>query len=40
MTGNCVMKKVRPNPSVNRDAPVRVFNVASASGGKPLTLIR
>ena len=29
-----------PNPSVNRDAPVRVFNSASTCGGAPVTLIR
>ena len=29
-----------PNPSVNADAPVRVFNLASTGGGAPVTLIR
>jgi catechol 2,3-dioxygenase-like lactoylglutathione lyase family enzyme len=29
-----------PNPSVNADAPVRVFNSASTCGGAPVTLIR
>ena len=29
-----------PNPSVNADAPVRVFNSASPCGGAPVTLIR
>jgi hypothetical protein len=27
----------RPNPSVNSDAPVRVFLLASACGGEPVT---
>jgi hypothetical protein len=29
-----------PNPSVNADAPVHVFNSASTCGGAPVTLIR
>jgi hypothetical protein len=29
-----------PNPSVNADAPVRVFNLASACGSAPVTLFR
>jgi adenylate kinase family enzyme len=29
-----------PNPSVNPDAPVRIFNSANACGGAPVTLIR
>ena len=29
-----------PNPSVNADAPVHVFNLASACGGAPVTLYR
>jgi hypothetical protein len=29
-----------PNPSVNRDAPVSVFNSASRGGGAPVTLFR
>jgi catechol 2,3-dioxygenase-like lactoylglutathione lyase family enzyme len=29
-----------PNPSVNTDAPVHVFNSASTCGGAPVTLIR
>ena len=29
-----------PNPSVNRDAPVRVFNSAGTCGGAPVTLYR
>ena len=29
-----------PNPSVNTDAPVRVFNSTSPCGGAPVTLIR
>jgi hypothetical protein len=29
-----------PNPSVNADAPVHVGNLASRSGGAPVTLIR
>jgi len=29
-----------PNPSVNPDAPVRVFNLANRGGGAPVTLIR
>ena len=29
-----------PNPSVNTDAPVRVFNSANRCGGAPVTLIR
>ena len=28
------------NPSVNADAPVRVFNLADRAGGAPVTLIR
>jgi hypothetical protein len=28
-----------PNPAVNADAPVRVFNLASVRGGAPVTLI-
>jgi hypothetical protein len=31
---------MRPNPSVNADAPVRVFNSASTCGGAPVTLLR
>jgi len=31
---------MRPNPSVNTDAPARVFNSARAGGGAPVTLIR
>jgi hypothetical protein len=29
--------KATPNPSVNRDAPVRVFLVANDCGGAPVT---
>ena len=34
------MKRKRPNPSVNRDAPVRAFYLAGACGGAPVTLYR
>jgi hypothetical protein len=30
----------RANPSVNPDAPVRVFLLANACGGAPVTLYR
>ena len=32
--------KPRPNPSVNADAPVRAFYLASRCGGAPVTLYR
>jgi len=35
-----LIESARPNPAVNADAPVRVFNSASTCGGAPVTLIR
>ena len=32
-------RRLRPNPAVNADAPVRPFNLASRGGGAPVTLI-
>jgi hypothetical protein len=33
----CALLRARPNPAVNPDAPVRVFLLASACGGEPVT---
>jgi hypothetical protein len=38
--GSRSMSAVRPNPSVNADAPVRVFYLANPCGGAPVTLYR
>jgi hypothetical protein len=34
------LKKLLPNLSLNADAPVRVFSLASLCGGAPVTLDR
>jgi hypothetical protein len=37
---DCSLNASPPNPSVNPDAPVRVFILASLCGGAPITLNR